>query len=268
MNGMRYLRQLKGLLRAETVLLVLILIVGVYWLAQYQKGLGAQEQQLKLERDLRVVRQNLESLNVGPTKAALLEQLQSLQSAPEPSALPPLQEGLDVSSAIVAYAPEQQLTLTTFDVTRRVASKGKAEYPAISYSIVARGTTDGLLGALGLAEAPHSATLQKLEFARDKGTGSITSLDAGVGKLVVKLDNGSGLTLRITEETVIELNGQRVPLKDLEAGAWVKVKFNPATQTASEVQARTRTPDGATGPSPFSERAWEMKLDLVVFYSQ
>ncbi len=174
MNQRTTLRQLRALLRLETglVALVVVLTVGGFLLSQQAKASRAE--QAGQNRRLATVSQNLRDARSNDPKPALRSKLEGLQQTPEPQALPSRQQALELGPAMVIYAASQGLQLSTFDTIEAVplaagSTPQQAARPAISYSIVARGRMDSLVGALQLTGGFPTAKIQKLEFTRAPG---------------------------------------------------------------------------------------------------
>lgn len=167
MNQRLTLQQLRGLLRPETALVGLILVLALVWFRLSPEVEEAQNK--KLAQQLATAQRDLGGLKDSSNKDSLMKELEQLKTAPEPPGpqnFPSLREGLDLSTDMISYAAQRKLDLSTFDVARKSVTVGKVEYPALSYSIAAQGTTDALVGALKLAEGFPTAMVQKLEFKR------------------------------------------------------------------------------------------------------
>lgn len=72
-----------------------------------------------------------------------------------------------------------------------------------------------------------------------KAEGTIKSVDAAAGQVVITLSNGATLALALTSTTVIEVNDQKVTAADLSVGASVEVKYNSKTMTALKIETET-----------------------------
>ncbi len=185
MNQQLTLRQLKFLLRLETGLVALVVILGMvaYSLSQQVEKSAAEQKSLKNRLD--TVSKNLRDLRSNDPKPALRSKLEGLQSTPEPQALPSREQTLQLGSTLVTYASAQGLHLTAFDTAQAsspVASpapggptpvpgltREKGDRASINYSMVARGPVDSLVGTLQLLGGFPTAKVQKLEFTRAPG---------------------------------------------------------------------------------------------------
>ena len=198
MNQQLTLRQLKFLLRLETGLVALVVILGMvaYSLSQQVEKSAAEQKSLKNRLD--TVSKNLRDLRSNDPKPALRSKLEGLQSTPEPQALPSREQTLQLGSTLVTYASAQGLHLTAFDTAQAsspVASpapggptpapggptpvpgltREKGDRASINYSMVARGPVDSLVGTLQLLGGFPTAKVQKLEFTRAPGTSPVGS---------------------------------------------------------------------------------------------
>ncbi|MBI2846786.1 MAG: hypothetical protein HYX82_02785 [Chloroflexi bacterium] len=68
---------------------------------------------------------------------------------------------------------------------------------------------------------------------------TIQSVDAAKGELILKLDSGATLTLKLTPTTEIKVNDKKVAATDLKANLRVEVEYNLTTLEALEVEAKT-----------------------------
>ena len=193
MNQRITLRQLRGLLRLETGLVALVVLLAVAGFSLSQQVGKSHAEQEGFKKRLATATQNLKDLRANDPIPALRSRLEQLQAKPEPQALPSRQQALELGVTLVSYAAAQGLHLTSFD-TAQTPSPGtglaggsltpttgspplKAERPAISYSIVARGPKDSLVGVLQLTRGLPTAKVQKLEFTRAPGGQPLWQMD-------------------------------------------------------------------------------------------
>jgi hypothetical protein len=118
MNQRITLRQLKALLRLETGLVALVVVLGAVGFSLSQQATKSRTEQTKLSRQLATVSQNLKGLQSNDPKPALISRLERLKSMPESQALPSRQQALELSPAVVVYAAAQGLQLNTFDTVQ------------------------------------------------------------------------------------------------------------------------------------------------------
>ena len=168
------LRQLRALLRPETGLVALVLFLAMVGFSLSQQATKSRAEQVGQNRRLATVSQNLKDARSSDPKPALRSKLEGLQQTPAPQALPSRQQALELGPAMVIYAAAQGLQLSTFETAEAapqaaVSPPQQAARPAISYSIVARGRMDSLVGALELTGGFPTAKVQKLEFTRGPG---------------------------------------------------------------------------------------------------
>jgi hypothetical protein len=162
MNFRSSLDQLRNLRRPEAMLVVLILVVAVGW--QYLNGQtkDATGEASKLDRSLRVARDDLKFLEGNSNLASLKKELEQLRLAPQPTTLPSRQDALKFRIEMLTYAAEQGLPLSAFEISN--ASAG--DNPIVRYSLVARGNLAPLVGVLKLLQGFPTATVQSMRFTR------------------------------------------------------------------------------------------------------
>jgi hypothetical protein len=179
------LRQLKALLRLETGLVALVVVLTMVGFSLSQQATKSRAEQVGLNRRLATVTQNLTEVRSNDPKPALRRKLEELQAKPQPQTLPSLQQASELGPALVIYAASQGLQLNTFDTVQTLppaavpaggspgptagSPREKGEHLAISYLIEARGPVDSLVGALQLTGGFPTAKVQKLEFTRAPG---------------------------------------------------------------------------------------------------
>ena len=127
MNQFPTLQKLGTLVRLETVLLGLVLVVAVAGYILYQQVGDADNEKLELKRQLATVGDDLAYLKANNSTVALEEELEQLQSKPEPKSAPSRLEALEFSTAMVTFAEGNKLRLTTFNTAKTSASRGGTE---------------------------------------------------------------------------------------------------------------------------------------------
>jgi len=163
-------QQLRSLLRPETVLLGLMLIGVAAWYGLNQQAGNAQEEEVVVQRQVAAARDDLIHWETSFSAPALQQEIEQLQSILQEQDLPTHQEALAFRTAMFAYSAERQLPLRTFERQESATSEEEEANPSVHYSIVARGTEDALVGALGLLEGFPTAVVLQLEFTSVLGS--------------------------------------------------------------------------------------------------
>ena len=164
MNQSLTTQKLRSLLRPETVLLGIMLVGLFAWYVLNQQVGDAQEEEVLVQRQVTAEQADLNIARAIDT-SDLQEEIEELQSMLQEQDLPTRQEALGFRAAMFAFSAERQLALTTFErLESAISEEGKN--PSVHYSVVARGTDDALVGALGLLEGFPIAIVQQLEFIR------------------------------------------------------------------------------------------------------
>jgi hypothetical protein len=88
------------------------------------------------------------------------------------------------------------------------------------------------------SEASVAAEIRVQTEAEAHGT--VRSVDTAKGQLVIALDNGAILTLKLTPNTGIEVNHKKAAAADLKTNASVEVEYNIKAMEAREVEASTK----------------------------
>ncbi len=77
----------------------------------------------------------------------------------------------DVSSKIIAFSASNNVALLEFETGQSTLVMSGTEFPAVSYSLVATGTAEGLTGILDIAAQVPTALVEKLELTAATGGG-------------------------------------------------------------------------------------------------
>lgn len=163
----RYLSdpRIRRLARVEVALLVVVVGLGVFLYYGREPRAEASEDRTSIERRLASARGDLADLRSGAAADALREELRRLEATVPPE-LPPIAEALDFGAAVTEYASSQLLAVDAFDVASATYETGGVTYPAISYSIAARGPIEVLVGLLSLPTRFATSIVQDLELTR------------------------------------------------------------------------------------------------------
>ena len=159
------LQRLRAYLTLPTLLLGLALILaggGVYF---YQQRDQAREEKAGLEDDLAAARSGVDS--VEQQNFSLTEELKQLEALPPPQVFPSRNEVLGLGTAVATYVSERGIRLSTFDTSQRIVDLEGAQYPAVTYTMVADGPAVLLSGILSLVGAVPTSVVDDLEFRRD-----------------------------------------------------------------------------------------------------
>lgn len=166
MNHRFSLDQIRSLRRLESLLAVVLLLAFAAWIYVDNKASGADAELLSMNNTLAATQDDLRYWTNNFNQLALQEKLASLLSTPKPPVLPTQQESLAFRSSFVAYASEQNLPLSSLEVSNVTLSLGGLEYPAVRYTVVVSGDQNPLMGALKIFNAFPTATVQRIELSR------------------------------------------------------------------------------------------------------
>lgn len=167
MNQRPSLPRLKSLVRMETGLVALVVIVGFVSLTRFAPAEEVvQDDASVLQNKLKVARDDLAYLQANDTRPALKAELEELRAAPALQDVPSRQTVVQLSNNIVSFAADQSLELRSFTSAVKPATRGKAKFESIAYSIVAAGKVDPLIGVLGKLDDFPTAVVERLALAR------------------------------------------------------------------------------------------------------
>lgn len=157
--------RLRRLARFETVLLVVAVAAAAYaYTAMGQRNDAADERQ-SYERRLATAHDDLASLRSGAAYESLRVELERLEAV-SPPAFPSLADALGFGTQVTEYAASQLLAVDAFEVASGTHESDGTSYPAVSYSIVARGPVDVLAGILSVPTRFPTSVIQDIEFSR------------------------------------------------------------------------------------------------------
>ena len=164
MNQRITLQQLVALLRrADRLALILGLLAVVaayYGFSQYREAGEARDKLASIESRFQVVEDDLVYLRDNDETPFLQQNLEVERSKPEPQSLPSKDEAAKFSSAIVSYAADLELPLSTFERSEMSMLIGETEFPSIHHSMETQGNTVALIGMLQLvSEFPTAKVL-------------------------------------------------------------------------------------------------------------
>ena len=174
------LENVKFLLRVELVLLAATLVgaaVGVYI---FVDRTNTEHKVSELRRQHEVAQADLEALRQeNSARSETLERKrQELDQRQEETeqhtegslreTLPSRDQVLDLSEEVIAFATEHELAISEFKTDLKPASIASVEFPTVSYSIVANGDPNSLVGALDITRGVQTKKVEKLEFDRDQ----------------------------------------------------------------------------------------------------
>ena len=81
--------------------------------------------------------------------------------------LTPRSDALGLSARLIAFAAERDLALAPYEWSEGPVPVGQIEFPAISYSMVAKGTPGPLVGIVDIVGGVIAANIETLEIERD-----------------------------------------------------------------------------------------------------
>lgn len=167
MNQRLSVPRLKSLVRVETGLVALVVIVGFVGLTRFAPAEEVvRDDASVLQNKLKVARDDLAYLQSNDTRPALKAELEKLRAAPALQDVPSRQTVVQLSNVIVSFAADQGLELRSFTSAVKSATRGKAKFESIAYSIVAAGEVDPLIGVLGRLDDFPTAVVEGLELSR------------------------------------------------------------------------------------------------------
>ena len=158
--------QIRALIRLETALAALLLVLVYYGYDLYQKAGEAVENQATQDRRLSALRADLVVFETDNDKAKLQEELRALRAVEAPQALPSARVAAALGDTITEYAQSERLPLPGFEQVDIVSMIGEVEYPAVKFSITALGNEERLTGMLELLAEYPTAMVETLEFIR------------------------------------------------------------------------------------------------------
>ena len=168
MNQRRSLPPLRSLLKVETVLLGLVIIVGLIGYTRIEPAeqdvLGVGDTS-GLEAELRLASDDLDYLRANDERPKLREELAALKAAPLALPVPERHTVAQLGDSIVFFAAEQGLELLFFSSAEGPVTRGTQEFQSIKYSIVASGEVNSLIGVLAKLDDIPTTAVDLLEFS-------------------------------------------------------------------------------------------------------
>ena len=166
MNHRFSMDQIRSLRKFESLLVLTLLLTAAAWFLIENKASGADARLLSVNNTLAAAQDDLRYWTNNFDQLALQEELATLLSDPGPPALPTQRESLAFRSRFAAYASEQNLPLSSLEVSEITLSLGGLEYPAVHYTIVVSGDQNSLVGALKIINSFPTATVRRIELSR------------------------------------------------------------------------------------------------------
>ena len=166
MNHQLSFDQIRSLRKLESLLAFALLLALVAWFFVESKASGADARLLSVDNTLAAAQDDLRYWTNNFDQLALQQELATLLSTSKPPVLPTQQESLAFRSSFVAYASEQELPLSSLEVSEITIELGDSEYPAVRYTMVVSGSLNSLLGALQIFESFPTATVKSMEISR------------------------------------------------------------------------------------------------------
>ena len=191
MNQKITMDQLQGLVRLETVLAALLLIALAAWYFFDGKASAAQEDLAKDMQALDAARDDLSYWSKNFDRLTLLKELEEIKAVPPPGELPTQKEVLTFRSKLLAYTGENQLPLSTLEVTEIQRNLEGETFRGVGYALVLSGSLEPLLGSLGLLDGYETASVQDLDFFQADQGGDIWAMNLNVDMLY-RVDEGDG----------------------------------------------------------------------------
>ena len=168
MNQQRSLPPLRSLLKVETLLLGLVVLVGVIGYTRIEPAeqdvLGVGDTS-GLEAELRLASDDLDYLRANDERPKLREELAALKAAPLALPVPERHTVAQLADSIVFFAAEQGLGLLKFSSSEGPVTRGTREFQSFNYSIVASGEVNSLIGMLAILDDHPTAAVDLLEFS-------------------------------------------------------------------------------------------------------
>ena len=89
-------------------------------------------------------------------------------------------EALDLSAHLIDYASDHDLGLGNFETTQSAETVGGVEFPTVSYSLLATGAPDSLIGMLDIVGGVRTAKVENLELIRDESQQALWNMTLDV----------------------------------------------------------------------------------------
>lgn len=173
------LQNARPLLRVDTALVAIVLALVASAGYLYLERDAARDTLFDVEGQILTLEDDVMALNqeLVLKELELAQKLTDLEGAQaqrrererlESANFPSRAQAGDLNTQVFSYAADNSLGISYFETSEGVGTFGQAEYPAILYTIVARGTPDALVGVLDIVQGVATARVESLDFARDQ----------------------------------------------------------------------------------------------------
>jgi len=174
LNRQITLQQLVTLVRRADRLALILGLVAVlaayYGYSQYREASEARDKLASIESRFQVVEDDLAYLRDNDETPFLQQNLEVERSKPELQGLPSKDEAAKFSLAIVNYAADLGLPLSTFERSEESVLIGETEFPSIHHRMEAQGDTVALIGMLQLVSEFPTAKVLDVVINRFEGS--------------------------------------------------------------------------------------------------
>ena len=191
---MQLVNRARALMRIETGLAALVILAAALVVYLYLERNRVRDEVLDLNNQVILAESDtaglFEEADFRSTdldknreeQAAQILELEQQAAEALPADFPTLQLALDLSGQITAFVAENDLKLSSFETSREPVTVSETEFPAVTYTLSARGSTEGLVGLLEVIERIATAKFNELIVSRDadEGDGWIMHLDVAV----------------------------------------------------------------------------------------
>lgn len=191
---MQLVNRARALMRIETGLAALVILAAALVVYLYLERNRVRDEVLDLNNQVILAESDTAGLfeeadirsadldKKREEQAAQILELEQQAAEALPADFPTLQLALDLSGQITAFVAENDLKLSSFETSREPVLVSETEFPAVTYTLSARGSTEGLVGLLEVIERIATAKFNELIVSRDadEGDGWIMRLDVAV----------------------------------------------------------------------------------------
>ena len=155
--------RLRGLLRLEVAIVVVVLLLAVVWYSQRGQTSDAKALEAVVVEDLAKARRAQAILSNQDDVATLEERKRQLQSLLELPDTLFRDDSLKFGNDFLSYVDEQSLALPSYGEEDASAIIGEEQHATIRYSLVVQGSSAALVGVLTLLE-DLPAKVQAMRF--------------------------------------------------------------------------------------------------------
>ena len=157
--------------RLEAALLIVVMVAAIgAWFLFQERSSARQDVEDAQDRVART-RKAIESLTEEEVSLrADVEGLEPIAPAIEVPAFPSRSDALQLSARVAGYVAERGMRVSSFDSGQTAVPVSELQFPAIGYSISAKGSADSLIGLLVLIDEVRTGVIQTLEVSRDPDT--------------------------------------------------------------------------------------------------